>query len=53
MTVTDTVSVGNYSMTIDSAATQSTALATTSAGTYPEKTKMTVNGFEIEFTGKV
>ncbi len=52
MTVTDTVSVGNYSMTIDSAATQSTALATTSAGTYPEKTKMTVNGFEIEFTGK-
>lgn len=52
MTITDTVSVGNYSMTIDSAATQSTALATTSAGTYPEKTKLTVNGFEIEFTGK-
>lgn len=52
MTITDAVSVGNYSMIINSAATQSTALGTTSAPTFTEETSMSINGFEIKFTGQ-
>lgn len=50
MAVTDAVEPGNYKMTVNAAATQSTELTTTT-GTVPEG-KVSINGYEVSFTGK-
>lgn len=46
MAISDAVSAGNYAMTIDAAATQTTSTVTTAAGTIPAGT-VTINGMEI------
>lgn len=51
MAITDSVSVGQYTMNIAQAATQAASLGTTGTGPVP-KGKMTINGYEIEFTGE-
>ena len=50
MAVSDEVEPGHYKMTVNAAATQSTALTATT-GTVPEG-KVSINGYEIGFTGK-
>lgn len=49
MSISDNVSPGDYKMTLNAAATQSTATSTTSAGTIPEG-KITINGYEISIS---
>ncbi|MCM1258001.1 MAG: flagellin [Roseburia sp.] len=51
MAVTEAVDAGNYKMTIGAPATQATEVTTTATGPVPKGT-VTVNGYEIEFTGE-
>lgn len=50
MAVSDAVTPGIYSMTVTNAATQSSAVTQTQAGTVPEG-KLLINGVEIKFEG--
>lgn len=49
MAISDSVTMGEYEMTITQAATQSTSVATTQAGDIPEGT-VTINGMEVSIS---